>query len=304
MDLLACAKSACKDERFYATTWALFTYLLTEHSALLQRYMQRLAETPADQQSELWAETFPALPPDKLDRELATWVHYGRIRVMKYDIALREWPVNERSITDADVLAAKGTLRYLFAPDAGASVEIEQSLARDPTHVMANMIKAVARRSITPELARRITDAHPDDWRSWWLAWRAAKNANDARAAREKTCALLEANPAAIPIDQCARDASGAFAEDPRRAVFMAASPQINQCIVKSSKPADLAETMSVEVDIDSAGNVTAARVTIGTPATNACVEQVLKTLAFPKNRPGTFHMGSRRPPPSKAPAR
>ena len=49
----------------------------------------------------------------------------------------------------------------------------------------------------------------------------------------------------------------------------------------------------------DKAGTVTAARVTIGSAVTNACVEQVLKGVAFPKNRAGTFRMTSGRPPSS-----
>ncbi len=296
-DVFGCATPACKDARFYSTTWALFTYLLTEHSALLRRYMQRLTEVATDQQAALWAETFPGLPASKLDSELATWLHYGSIRVMKYDVRLRDWPVTERSVTDADVLAAKGTLRYLVSPERGASAEIAQALALDPTHVIANMIEAVARKSISPDLARSITEAHPDDWRSWWLAWRAAENGADARAARDKACALLDANPAAIPIDQCSRDERGTFASDARQDVFKAAQPQLNKCIVKFSKPADLVDVMSVEADYDAAGNVTAARASIGSPATNACVEALLKTLVFPKGAAGTFRTTNRRTP-------
>jgi hypothetical protein len=258
------------------------------------QYMTRLIETPADQQLQLWSAVFPALSPSTLDHELATWVHYGHIKVLQYKIALREWPVNEKPISDADVLAAKGVLRYLFAPEAGAPDEIKRALALESTNVIANMINAVARRSISPENARAITAVHPNEWRAWWLAWRAAQNADEAREAREKTCSLLDANPAASPIDACARDATGAFAEDPRRAAFMAATRNFGPCFAKS-KPADLVATMTVDIDIAESGAVTAARVSIGSAETNACVEQILKGTQFPAHHPGPFHMSSSR---------
>ncbi len=198
--LFACDKPACMDDRFYATTWALVTYLINQHPDQLMQYMQRLLETPAAEQAQLWTAVFPELPPAKLDHELATWVHYGSVKVLQYTIVLRDWPVAERPISDADVFAAKGLLRYLFAPNAGTPPEISRALALDSTNVIASMIRANAQKSVTPEVAHAVTAAHPDDWRAWWLAWRAANNGADAREAREKTCSLLDATPTAVPI--------------------------------------------------------------------------------------------------------
>ena len=294
-NLFACARPECMDDRFYATTWALVTYLLNEHPSELMQYMVKLIETPTEQQPAVWNAIFPTLPPSKLDHELATWVHYGRIKVMKYNVALRDWSVTEKNLDEADTLAAKGVLRYLFAPDAGVSTEITRSLGLDATNVLANTIKAVSQKSITPDVARAITAAHPDDWRGWWLAWRAAQNPADAREAREKTCSLLDADPAAVPIEACARDATGALAEDPRRQIFMAATPQFAPCF-KKSKPAELVATMTIDIDIAESGAVTAAHVSIGSPETNACVEQILEGLTFPPHHPGPLHLSSSRP--------
>jgi hypothetical protein len=293
--LFACEQAACKDDRFYATTWELLTYLLNEHGTELMQYMERLLQTPPAEQAQLWGQVFPQLPPAKLDHELATWLHNGKIRVSKYKIALRDWPVTERPVAEADVLAAKGALRYLFAPEAGTPSEISRSLALDSTNVIANVIEAAVKKSVGPEVGHAITAAHPDDWRAWWLAWRASQNGSEAHEAREKTCALLDANPAAVPIEECARDATGAFAEDPRRQVFMAATPQINSCMTKST-PADLGKDFSIEMDIVDSGAVTAARVSIGSAATNACVETVVKGLSFPPHHSGTFRMTGSRP--------
>jgi hypothetical protein len=287
-ELFACKQPACMDERFYATTWALFTYLLNEHQAELFQYMERLIATPESNQDQLWPAVFPALTPAALDHALATWIAYGRVEVRQYNIVLREWPVTERSIAEADVWAAKGILRFLFAHGATSPPEIVRALALDPTNIFANMIDAAVKKAVTTEAAQTIVAAHPDDWRAWWLAWRAAKTGAESREARDKTCTLLEANPAAAPIEACTRAASGAFAEDPRRVVFMAATPQLNECLKKAKR----AENFTIDLEIADSGVVTAARVSIGTPEVNACAEEVLKKLAFPTHHAGTFHIG------------
>ena len=294
--LFACDHPECMDDRYYATTWALMTYLVNEHPTQLGDYMDRLVQTPAAEQAQLWPAVFPDLPPEKLDRELARWVHYGSIKVLKYDVALRDSPATEAPASEADVLAAKGLLRYVSAPQTPPA-EIAQALTLDPTNVVANMINAATQKSVvTPELAHSLTAAHPDDWRAWWLAWRAARDGDESREARDKTCGLLEAHPNAIPIEACARDATGAFAEDPRNAVMVAAIPRFNECM-KKSKPAERADPFSIDIDIAESGAVSAARAAVGSADTNTCIEAVVKALTFPPHHSGTFHMGmSKRP--------
>lgn len=294
-ELFACDRPACMDNRFYATTWALITYLLNEHPAQLGQYMDRLVQTPAAEQAQLWSAVFPDLPADKLDHELARWVHYGSIKVLKYTVALRDSPVTEAPAAEADVLAAKGLLHYLNGPQV-PSAEIAQALTLDPTNMIANLINTAAQRSIAAELAHRLAAAHPDDWRAWWLVWRAARDGAESREARNKTCALLDAHPIAVPIEACARDANGAFVEDPRQSVMVAAIPQLKECMEKSKSGAR-PDQLSIDIDIAESGTVTAARVAAGSADTNACIEGVVKALTFPPHHGGTFHMGmSKRP--------
>ena len=47
--LFACDAAECTDARFYATSWALVTYLINTQPEALLRYMQRLVETPLRQ---------------------------------------------------------------------------------------------------------------------------------------------------------------------------------------------------------------------------------------------------------------
>lgn len=287
--LFACDREACKDGRFYATTWALYTYLLNEHPAELTRYSQRLAATPLGSEPPSWVSVVPSLPPDALERELVGWLQDGHIRVLRYNIQLRQWTATERPIAEADAFAAKGLLRYLTARHAVASPEVARALQLDPTNVLANMIRLAGEAKVPQELARSLTTAHPADWRAWYLAWRAAPTRAESREARAKTCALIAANPVAVPIADCSRP------EDTRNDVFRAALPQLNGCM-RLSKVKGLAETFSVDVDLDAGGGVSDVRVQIGSSATNACFEEILKGLTWPAGYPGTFHTSTHGP--------
>jgi len=204
---MACTQPACEDGQFYATTWALFTYLLNEHPRELGRYMDALAATPFGQPPPSWTTVVPSLPPAKLDSELATWLAYGKIRVLRYNIKLRDWAITERPISDADVLAAKGALRFLMSREHIQLPEIDKSLEIDPVNVLANLVEAAHDRDIDADRAHRVAAAHPGDWRAWWLAWRVARTFAESSEAREKTCSLSAASFLATPIDACSRPA-------------------------------------------------------------------------------------------------
>lgn len=199
--LFACDRPQCEDDQFYATAWALFTYLMTEHPHELTHYMEALAAAQPGDPAPSWTSVVPALPPDTLDDELAMWMQSGQIRVREYNVKLRCWPVAESPITEADVLAAKGALRFLMSRDAVALPELDKSLALDPTNLVANLIEIAAGQPPAP--AHDLTAAHPDDWRAWWLAWRAARTVDESTEARAKMCALVATSDVAWPIEEC-----------------------------------------------------------------------------------------------------
>ena len=288
----ACNKPECADQQYYATAWALFTYLLNEHPKELMAYMEKLAVTPLKDKPPTWESVVPSLPADKLDHELATWIHYGKIRVLKYTIKLRDWPTTEKPISEADSLAAKGLLRYLTTRDTAVGSELAKSLELDHTNMLANWIQASEEKAVDADLAHSLTAAHPDDWRAWFLAWRASKTLAESRDAQQKTCSLVAANPVAVPIDDCSRPLP---TEDTRRQVFMAATDQMNACM-HQTKYKELAEDMSIDVDLDESGAVKSAHVVMGSPATNTCIEEILKGLAWPAGHPGLFHMSRQGP--------
>jgi hypothetical protein len=291
--LFACNQPACMDERFYASTWALMTFLLNEHPAELMKYMERLTQTPEAEQAQLWATVFPGLPPSKLDHELASWLRYGRHTVMKYNIALRNWTVTEAPISEADVLAAKGVLRYFDAPERPLSKEITQAVALDPTNVIANMVASVVNKSFSNETAHAVTSAHPDDWRAWWIAWRTSTTGAESREARDKTCGLLAQSAVSGSIPACAAAAAEPMARtgpDPRFVVFAAVTPQVNDCLKKSKQ---LDPSFAIDIEIADSGAVTAAHATVGSPEANSCVEALMKTLAFPAHHAGPYHLST-----------
>jgi hypothetical protein len=167
--------------------------------------------------------------------------------------------------------------------DVAAPPEVVKALQLDPTNVLANVIDLAGDAKVPPELAHDLTTAHPDDWRAWFLAWRAATTGTESREARAKTCSLIAANPVAVPIDECSRPV------DTRNDVFTAAETQMKGCL-HFSKYKELAQVFSIDVDLDAAGAVTAVRVQMGSPETNTCVENLMKGLAWPAGFPGTFH--------------
>ena len=64
------------------------------------------------------------------------------------------------------------------------------------------------------------------------------------------------------------------------------------QCM-KKSKRSEIAAQIAIDLDIADSGAVTAAHVTLGSAATNACAEDVLKALTFPAHHAGPFHAGA-----------
>jgi hypothetical protein len=200
--LFACVAKTCMDNQFYATAWALFAYLTNKHPTELLRYVERLAVLPANQQGAAWAETFPELTPARLDPELANWVRFGEIKVSSFKVKLKAWPTTERRLGDGDVYAARALMRDLYHGNDPNRPDLEAALKVDPTNIVAHMLALAHDHAITPEVARAVAAAHPDDWRAWWLVNRAVQG-EEQQAALAKACALLVKNPAVLPRGTC-----------------------------------------------------------------------------------------------------
>jgi hypothetical protein len=205
--MFVCTELPCMDDMFYATAWAMFSFLANTYPQQLLRYAARLDQLPRDQQAQAWTEVFPALTPDKFDAELRDWLAHGKHTEWEFNVRLQDWPIAERPLRDADVNAARALMRQMFAKPADPPPpELAAALAAEPTHLLARLVQQSYKLPVTVDDARRIADAHPDDWRAWLLLGTAASwHGDDGRLAHDRGCALITAKPTAwAPIDWCA----------------------------------------------------------------------------------------------------
>lgn len=199
--LFACKEQTCRDEAFYATSWALFSFLVNVHTKQLIHYLRRMQQVPEDQQAALWRDSFPELPPDKLDPLLKRWLASGTVATPVIKVTVQEFPTVERPLGDGDALAARSLLRLVVAHDASATrVDLAAALALDRTNVLARLIEAALLGSIGPNDARDTAAAHPGDWRAWWLVGSALRQGPEAAEAIAKLCALVRNE-----VPECAR---------------------------------------------------------------------------------------------------
>ncbi|HEX2691082.1 MAG TPA: DUF1570 domain-containing protein [Kofleriaceae bacterium] len=190
-ELFACEEQRCMDEAFYATSWALFSFLVNEHTDQLIYYLRRMQEVPENKQAELWRDVFPELSPDKLDHLLKQWLVSGNLAMPLVEVNVQDFPATERQLGDGDVLAARSLLDVIFTRDSSAMrANLAAALAIDGTNVLARLVQAALTNSITPDDARATAAAHPDDWRAWWLVGFAVRNGPEATEALDKLCAL------------------------------------------------------------------------------------------------------------------
>ncbi|MCX5743104.1 MAG: hypothetical protein NT062_11490 [Proteobacteria bacterium] len=201
--LFACREHACMNGAFYATAWALFTFLATEHADELFAYMNALAVAPAGASDALWAQAFPSLAAlDAADHAFLSWVAHGKVLVRQYTVKHDTWPATDRVLSDADALAARGVAQYII-DHTTLPKDVTAALALDPTNVVARMIESRAAGRIAAADARAVAAAHPDDWRAWFLVLHAVQTGDEAHAAHTRMCALVTTHAIAVPPGFC-----------------------------------------------------------------------------------------------------
>jgi hypothetical protein len=188
--VFACEDSRCMDERFYAASWALFSFLLNERHDQLGRYLGRLNDRSEDRRAKAWDEVFPDLPPDKLDDELRAWLRNGKIAFPRIEVSVHETATEERPLSDADALAARSLLDFKFKDEVTAMRTLSEALRIDRANLLALLIDAAHTHSIEPDDARAATVAHPDDWRAWRLLAFALQGTPESYRAMGRACAL------------------------------------------------------------------------------------------------------------------
>jgi hypothetical protein len=191
--LFACKGGGCIDVDFYASSWALFSYLLNEHFARFGAYLQHLQQPDGDH-AKAWSAAFPGLQLERLDDQLWEWVQSGKFAVPRISVVVRRYPAVERPLGDADVLAAWSLLSYFYGRSATSLANAEAALALDRTHVLAWAMKTAQGETPSVPASRAIVEAHPEDWRAWQLLYFALLPTRGAeeelKAVRTRLCAM------------------------------------------------------------------------------------------------------------------
>lgn len=191
--LFVCRDNACEDNAFYATSWALFSFLINTHTNETIQYLRHLQQVPEARQASLWNDDFPDLPPDEIDAPLEQWLQSGHFATPIIKVSVLEPLITEHPLGAGDALAARSLLHLVVVNDRPAALEeVTAALALDHTNVLARLVDATLLGSIDRETARATAAAHPDDWRAWWLLGTAVQQGPEATEALAKLCGLAE----------------------------------------------------------------------------------------------------------------
>lgn len=187
---LKCNSAECSDERFYATSWAMFSYFLNRHYERFSTFQQKLnALEDADEHLALWRETFEGLSPGDIDLELKSAAR--SFKRPQIPVTVEQYTVTERALSDADVLAARALAYTMQAKNGKKSLAaVEGALQLEPLHPLALMMAVAWEKPLTLEQARAATKAHPKSWRAWLLVEHVAGGTPEGDAARLRRCAL------------------------------------------------------------------------------------------------------------------
>lgn len=203
-EFFPCKQTECLDGRYYLTAALLFAYLANTRPQQLLALEDRLAV----QDPQALQHAVPDLTPESLDRTLRAWETSGQHRLFKFKVQLARQTMKQRTVSDAEVLAARA---FLLLENKGDTDETRAAIAAaraaDPTNLMAVLVEnqqlSNARRKdprheirIPIELARTMTKLHPDDWRSWMLVLDADSQGAEVKVARAHVCTLVVKNPA------------------------------------------------------------------------------------------------------------
>lgn len=139
--IFACESLACTDYAFYATAWALFTYLTNVHPDQLARYEAVLAETGDDRRAR--QEAFAGVSLDQLTTDMNDWLAHGSHRVLHFRVSLQEPHVQLRVLGDADVYALRAFMTFEFVGDHDrVRRDLASAQAIDPNNQLAKTVAA------------------------------------------------------------------------------------------------------------------------------------------------------------------
>ncbi|HEY1555708.1 MAG TPA: DUF1570 domain-containing protein [Kofleriaceae bacterium] len=204
--MFACKEMSCTDDHiFYSTAWTMYAWLRNEHPKELAHLEELFEDEPADR---AWREVFPDHAIETFALELRAWLTSGGLKIWTFKIALKTWPVTQRTLSDADVHAARALLDLEQHRDR-VDAEVAAALALEPNQVVARTIDYTLHHDrTTVPIARAVVAAHPDQWLAWRMLAETLHSGAEAHDAHVKMCDLVLQNPALSAYRRCAKERS------------------------------------------------------------------------------------------------
>ena len=154
----------------YATSWLLVHLLINHHPQQFAAFLDRLGA--GEEPGLAFAAALPAITPEQLDHELASYVSSGKYAVIQIRTTGEETPARERQLSPAAAHLARANL-WLNSPgvssraeaESRALSEIDEALRHSPKDADA----LVLRQQLVPSNAgaRALTELLPSDPRAW-----------------------------------------------------------------------------------------------------------------------------------------
>jgi hypothetical protein len=201
---------------FETAAWALVHYFVDTKPEAFDAYLTGLAHGV-----EAWkafGDAFPGLREEQLAEQMRAYLKSGKLRIDTLPLKAWSGEVAVSRMAPAEVFALRADL-LRAAPGSSrkelSKIEVQKALAADPANPYALILQEGSS-------AAAATAAHPDDWRSWFLA--AARDNND-RSAIDRAAKLAPENPAVLVLQTFADLTSGAYGpalEHAARAVDLA----------------------------------------------------------------------------------
>ncbi len=176
-DILHPSRPVRHSTRFYASSWLLVHYLMSERPADFEEYQVRLARgVPFDQ---AFADSFHDLKPDIINATLHSYLFKGSFARFRHPIEqVRRVPVQAHVLSRAEEHALQGTLWLSGCRDCTAEEQRKRAdrafaaaLDLDPSQLQASVRKlAYYAKHVSPSAlaeARALALRHPDEWTAW-----------------------------------------------------------------------------------------------------------------------------------------
>ena len=174
---------------FETAAWALVHYFVDNKPEQFDAYLTGLAH--GVESSRAFNQAFPNLREEQLSEAMASYLKTGKLRIDTLPIKAWSGNIAVARMAPAEVFALRADL-LRFSPGSSrnelSQAEVQKALAIDPGNPYALILQQGSS-------AAAATAAHPDDWRSWFLA--ASRDEKD-RAAIDKAASLAPDNASVL----------------------------------------------------------------------------------------------------------